>query len=212
MLVEKTVNDFLDELASNSPAPGGGSVAALCGAMAAGLNSMVCRLTIGKKKYVDVNDEMESILKKTEEYRNLYTKAIDEDTEAFNKVMAAFKLPKATDEEQKIRNEAIQKAYKEAAEVPLKVLEISSEILLFAKTTLIKGNQNSISDAAVSCLLIQSCAVGAIYNVVINLNSIEDPVIKSEMRAKLQKFSEIIEKENTEIKNIIHEFLFKNIS
>jgi methenyltetrahydrofolate cyclohydrolase len=212
MLIEKTVKEFLDEVASSSPAPGGGSIAALCGAMASALNSMVCRLTIGKKKYAEVNDEMEDILKKTEEYRDLYTRAIDEDTEAFNKVMAAFKLPKGTEDEQKLRNEAIQKAYLEAAEIPLKVLKLSSEILRFSKTTLLKGNQNSISDAAVCCLLIQTSAVGAIYNVAINLNSIDNPEIKNDIRGRLQIYSEKIEKENEEIKKITHEFLFKNIS
>jgi formiminotetrahydrofolate cyclodeaminase len=204
MLVEKTVKEFLDELASNSPAPGGGSVAALCGALATGLSSMVCRLTIGKKKYMDVSDEIQEILGKLEIYREDFTKLIDEDTSAFNSVMAAFKLPKETDEDKKIRDEEIQKATKLAAEIPLSVLKKSSEVIGLAKIVALKGNINSISDASVSCLLFQSAGLAALYNILINLGSIEDINFKNIISDETDKYSRLLESESNEIKQIVH--------
>ncbi len=97
MITAKSLNQFLDELASSSPAPGGGSVAALSGALGAALTSMVCRLTIGKKKYADVQNEMESVLRRSEELRSSFSELADQDTEAFNSVMKAFAMPKETD-------------------------------------------------------------------------------------------------------------------
>ncbi len=106
MLIDKTVSQFLDELASRSPAPGGGSVAALAGATGAALTSMVCNLTIGKKKYADVQDDMNAVLEQTELLRAELMQLIDKDTEAFNAVMSAFALPKGTEREQAVRSAA----------------------------------------------------------------------------------------------------------
>ena len=124
MLTEKAVSQFLDELASNSPAPGGGSVAALAGAAGAALASMVCNLTIGKKKYVDVQGEMVAVLQQTEALRNELAALIDKDTEVFNTVMAAYGLPKGTEQEQAARTAAIQEATKSATLVPLQVMTV----------------------------------------------------------------------------------------
>ncbi|MBI3764928.1 MAG: cyclodeaminase/cyclohydrolase family protein, partial [Ignavibacteriales bacterium] len=118
MLTEQSINKFLDELASGSAAPGGGSVAALSGALGAALMSMVCTLTVGKKKYLDVDAEMKTILTKSEELRRTFTTLIDQDTLAFNKVMEAYGLPKETDDQKALRTAAIQEATKEAALVP----------------------------------------------------------------------------------------------
>ena len=114
-LVDMNINEFLDELASNSPAPGGGSVAALSGALGTALSSMVCNLTIGKEKYEDVQDEIKDALEKSEQVRMQLTELIDKDTEAFNDVMKAFRMPKETEEQKERRRQAIQEGYITAA-------------------------------------------------------------------------------------------------
>ena len=174
MLTEKTISKFLDELASNSPAPGGGSVAALSGSLGAALTSMVCNLTIGKKKYLDVGLEMKNILAKAEELRKTFTLLIDQDTEAFNKVMEAYGFPKETDDQKALRSAAIQAATKEAALVPLRVMKHVIDGLALVKVVAEKGNTNSISDAGVSALMLHAAAESAALNVQINLNTITD--------------------------------------
>lgn len=185
MLTTKTVNDFLNEVAADSPAPGGGSVSALAGSLGAALTSMVCRLTIGKKKYVDVQAEMEDILKKSENLRAQLTSVIDEDTEAFNKVMNAFGFPKETDEQKSVRNEAIQNARKGATLVPLRLMDLCGEGIGLARTVAEKGNKNSLSDAGVSILLLQAAAQGAALNVRINLPGLEDKAFHDEAYEKV---------------------------
>lgn len=174
MLTERTVSQFLDELASNSPAPGGGSVAALAGAAGAALTSMVCNLTIGKKKYADVQNEMVTALQQSEQLRRELTLLIDKDTEAFNTVMAAFGLPKNTEQEQMARAAAIQDATKSATLVPLGVMNVCLQALHQARTVAQKGNKNSASDAGVAALMLQASCVGAALNVRINLNGLND--------------------------------------
>jgi len=120
---KKSLQTFLDELASPSPAPGGGSVAALAGALGAALTSMVCHLTIGKKKYADVEETMKAILKESEELRSRFTLLIDKDTEAFNKVMEAFTLPRDSEAQRSLREAAIASATKEATLIPLEVMK-----------------------------------------------------------------------------------------
>jgi formiminotetrahydrofolate cyclodeaminase len=180
MLTKKTVNDFLDDVASNSPAPGGGSVSALAGSLGAALTSMVCRLTIGKKKYADVQTEMESALKKSEDLRAKLTSVIDEDTEAFGKVMAAIGMAKESEEQRTQRNKAIQEATRSATLVPLKLMSLCEEGLGLARIVAEKGNKNSLSDAGVSLLLLQAAANGAALNVRINLPGLEDQKFRDE--------------------------------
>lgn len=174
MLVKQTVEQFLDELASNSPAPGGGSVAALAGALGAALTSMVSRLTIGKKKYADVESEIKKILDESERLRQRFTKLIDDDTLAFNKVMEAYGLPKDTDDQKALRSAAIQEATKEAALVPLEVMKHVIDALALAKVVAERGNANSVSDAGVSALMLHAACESAALNVQINLQSIND--------------------------------------
>jgi formiminotetrahydrofolate cyclodeaminase len=175
MLTDKTVIKFLDELASNSPAPGGGSVAALAGSLGAALTSMVCNLTVGKKKYLDVEQEMKNVIIKSEELRKTFTSLINQDTEAFNKVMEAFGLPRESDAQKALRTAAIQAATKEAALIPLRVMNHVVDALALAKVVAEKGNANSVSDAGVSALMLHAAAEGAALNVQINLSSITDP-------------------------------------
>lgn len=173
-LVEMKISEFIEELSSDSPAPGGGSVAALSGALSAALSSMVCNLTIGKEKYKDVEYDMENILERLQNIRKRLLEIIDEDTEAFNQVMDAFKLPKNTEEEKKVRKEKIQEALKKAALVPLETARLCAEIIEISKEVAEKGNKNSITDAGVSMIMADAGLKSAILNVKINLKSIED--------------------------------------
>ena len=174
MATKKTLAAFLDDLASSSPAPGGGSVAALSGALGSALTSMVCNLTIGKKKYAAVEEEMKKILLQTEEMRGIFTALIDKDTEAFNKVMEAFSLPKETEPQKALRSAAIREATKEATNVPLEVMKHCIDALALVQQVAAAGNVNSISDAGVSAHMLHAAVEGAALNVRINLNNLND--------------------------------------
>lgn len=193
MLMTKSVIDFLNEVASDSPAPGGGSVAALSGALGVALTSMVCRLTIGKKKYAEVQQEMEETLKRAEELRSRFSDLIQKDTEAFNAVMRAFGMPKETEEEKRARSAAIQETMKQATLVPLEVMELCTLALPLAKTVAEKGNVNSISDAGVSALMLEAAWAGAALNVRINLQTLEDTTFVEETKAKLGELQTKVE-------------------
>ena len=177
------VGEFTEVLSSSAPAPGGGSVSALCGALSAGLAAMVARLTRGKK-YAAVEGEMADMVKDADALREKLEKKVDEDTEAFNQVMAAFKLPKKTKAEQAARGAAIQEATKGATRVPFSVMELALEALRFCEPVAEKGNTNSASDAGVGAMLGLAAVRGAAYNVRINLIGIEDEAFRAEWRAK----------------------------
>lgn len=174
MLTKKTVGAFLDELASPSPAPGGGSVAALSGALGAALTTMVCNLTIGKKKYAEVETEMKKIKAEAEALRLKFTELIDQDTLAFNKVMEAYALPKESDAQKALRSAAIAAATKEATLVPLEVMKHCIDAMALAQQVASSGNANSVSDAGVGALMLHTACEGAALNVRINLNSLAD--------------------------------------
>jgi len=199
MLIDKTVTQFLDELASNSPAPGGGSVAALAGAAGAALASMVCNLTIGKKKYAEVQDEMKAVLEQTELLRKELTQLIDKDTEAFNSLMAAFGLPKGTEQEQSARSAAIQTATKAATLVPLSVMRTCEKGLLHARTVAQKGNKNSGSDAGVAALLLQAGCAGAALNVRTNLGGLNDTEFVQQIAQQSKEIARNVEKLSREV-------------
>lgn len=182
MLALKTVSDFIDHVASESPAPGGGSVSALGAALGAALTAMVCQLTIGKKKYEDVQAEMIETLGQADELRAKLTSLIDQDTEAFNKVMKAFGMPRGTDVEKQRRSEAIQDATREATLVPLEVMKLAEKALVLARVVAEKGNVNSISDAGVAGLMIRAACEGAAMNVRINLATLKDAAFIEETR------------------------------
>jgi len=177
------VGEFTEVLSSSAPAPGGGSVSALCGALSAGLAAMVARLTRGKK-YAAVEGEMADMVKDADALREKLEKKVDEDTEAFNQVMAAFKLPKKTKAEQAACGAAIQEATKGATRVPFSVMELALEALRFCEPVAEKGNTNSASDAGVGAMLGLAAVRGAAYNVRINLIGIEDEAFRAEWRAK----------------------------
>jgi methenyltetrahydrofolate cyclohydrolase len=170
----ETIGKFLDELASSAPTPGGGGAAALSGAMGAALVSMVCNLTIGKKNYEAVSEDLKKTLARAEALREELTKGIDEDVVAFNTLMGAYGLPKATDEEKAARTAAIQEALKTATLAPLATCKVCYEVIALSKEAADKGNLGVISDAGVAVLAanagLRSCAL----NVFINAKSIKD--------------------------------------
>jgi formiminotetrahydrofolate cyclodeaminase len=174
MPTEQTLKSFLNELASSSPAPGGGSVAALAGALGSALTSMVCHLTIGKKKYAAVEGEAKRVLAASEQLRLTFTALVQKDSAAFRKVMEAYGLPKDNDAQKALRSAAIQEATKEAALVPLEVMKHCIDAHALAQEVASKGNQNSISDAGVSALLLHTACEAAALNVRVNLTTIAD--------------------------------------
>ncbi|MBN2394917.1 MAG: cyclodeaminase/cyclohydrolase family protein [Candidatus Atribacteria bacterium] len=197
MLGDKSVNEFLKELSSSAPVPGGGSVAALSASLASALTEMVANLTIGKKGFETVNDEMEKISQESSHYREKFLKDIDKDAEVFSQVMSAFKLPKNTQEEIDHRKGVIQEEFKEAALVPLEVAEDVVQFMDVIAKVVEMGNKNAISDGAVAAIMARSATLGALYNVKINLQSIKDETFVNETTEKVQLLESLaIEKEN----------------
>lgn len=209
MATRKTMRAFLDEVASSSPAPGGGSVAALAGALGAALTSMVCHLTVGKKKYADVEDEMKKVLEQSEHLRVQFTELIERDTMAFNKVMEAFALPKDTDPQKALRSAAIREATKEATLVPLEVMKHCIDALALARAVASHGNVNSVSDAGVAAYMLHGALESAALNVRINLNGLNDPEFvgwKQDEVASLRSTSAVVLEE---IQSVVDERLQK---
>jgi len=172
--LNKTVTQFLDELASKAPVPGGGSGAALGGALAAGLASMVCNLTIGKKKYANVQDEIQELLGKSEALRTQLMELLQADTEVYLKISAAYKMPRETDEEKTARTEAIQAALVDATDVPMRIAHACVEVLDLCTPIAEKGNLGAVSDAGVAGLLAEASLRSAALNVMINLAALKD--------------------------------------
>ena len=188
------INDFLDLLSTDSPAPGGGSVAALGGAISSSLVSMVANLTINNKKYIKVHDLMNDVAIKAQSLKNQLNYLINEDTEAFNKIMEAFKLPKKSDVEIHTRLNSIQNATMYAIEVPFKTLKLIYDVLILSEDIIDKGNKNSFSDSGVAVEIAIASAKSAIMNIKINLNEITDKNYKKDIRIKLSKINTNINK------------------
>ncbi len=193
---------FLDEVASSSPAPGGGSVAALSGALGAALTSMVCNLTKAKQGYESVQDEIAEVLEKSEGLRKDLIDLIDKDTDAFNEVMKSLKMPKETEDQKEERRNAMQTAFKQAAEVPLETARKCVQILDVAQVVAEKGNKNSISDAAVSALMAQTGVQAAMLNVRINLTSIKDTKYVQQVTTELHELLQNAMQKSAEILGI----------
>jgi formiminotetrahydrofolate cyclodeaminase len=173
-LVNMPIKDFCNELASSSPAPGGGSTGALAGALAASLATMVTNLTIGKKKYREVEEKMQGIKEEAESLMSKMLILIDDDTNAFNKVMDAFRMPKGSQDEKTARSKAIQDAMKGASEVPLEIAKLSVKIASLCNKVAKEGNENAVTDAGVGARLCEASYFAGVYNVRINLTSIKD--------------------------------------
>lgn len=187
MLKDLSVKDFVAETASDSPAPGGGSVSALAAAQAAALLGMVANLTVKSKNYTDVHEEMKPLVDELAKYHEEFTDFIDKDANSFNGVIDAFKLPKSTDEEKAARSAKIQEEYKNAANVPFTVGMKTVELIDYAEKLVEKGNKNAITDVGVGVLNIKLAVTGAFYNVKINLGSIKDEAYVKDLKDKMAK-------------------------
>ena len=174
MITDSTIETFLDELASAAPTPGGGSAAAIMGAMGAALVAMVCNLTIGKKGYEQHDAEMRDVLAQCEARRARLTAMVAEDVAAFDSLMAAYKLPKAADDEKAARSAAIQSALQRATQVPLDCAKECAEVVRLSGRAAEVGNQNVISDAGVGVLAAWAALRSAVLNVNINAPSLKD--------------------------------------
>ena len=194
-----TVREFADELSSDSPAPGGGSVAALSGALSAALSSMVANLTFGKKGYERKNSLMEEVASEAQEMKRRYLDLIDRDTEAFNTFMDAMKMPKKSDEEKALRDRAMEEAAKDATRIPLETLRLTERLCELAAVVGRKGNPNAASDAAVAAVMAEAAAESAALNVMINLPGIRDSRFTEEAARETEEILDRVKKERKRI-------------
>jgi Methenyl tetrahydrofolate cyclohydrolase len=174
MLSELTIKEFLEKVSSASPTPGGGSVAALSTALAASLTEMVANLTIEKKGYGDVEEEMKVVAQDAFRLKSKLVSAIDKDSNAYNDVITAIKLPGNSEAEKRYREEMIQRSLKQATLVPMAVAEDAIRVMELAGKTVAKGNENTISDGATGVMMARTAVLSALYNVKINLRTIKD--------------------------------------
>jgi formiminotetrahydrofolate cyclodeaminase len=183
--LDKPVIQFLDELASNAPVPGGGSTAALTGALAAALVSMVGNLTVGKRRYASVEEDVKALLGRSESLRRRLADLLESDTQVYGSLSKAYKLPRNTEEQKAARTAAIQAALKEAEFVPMQIAEACVEVLDLCAPMAEKGSRLAVSDAGVAALLAEGGLRSAALNVLINLNSIRDEEFVRREQAKL---------------------------
>ena len=183
-LAELKTAGFVDLLASDAPAPGGGSAAALEGALGAALTAMVCSLTVGKKKYAEYEELAKSAQEKANGLKARFVDVMDRDTEAFNVVSAAFGMPKATDEEKAARSAAIQRGLEGCTKTPFEMMELAVEALELTASVLGKSNDSAASDLGVSALSLRAAIQGAWLNVLINIGSLKDQELAADYRQK----------------------------
>lgn len=198
---EQTIQDFCSQLAAGTPAPGGGAAAAVAGAMGASLVAMMAGLTVGREKFAAVNDEMQHAQEVGQREAAALLVCADEDQESFDQVMAAFALPKGSDEEKKARTQAVQAGYKAATHSPLNTMEHCLVVMRYALAVAQKGNPNALSDAYVGYLTAAAGFEGALWNVAINLGSIKDEAFKQEAISKVNR----LRTEKEEIAEAIHD-------
>jgi formiminotetrahydrofolate cyclodeaminase len=190
LLKDRSLEDFSGELAAASAAPGGGSAAALSGALGAALVSMVCRLTLGKKEYEEYEEELKEVLALSEDLRKNLVNAVDVDAAAYGMVMEAFALPRQPDEEKAVRREAIQKAFREACESPRKTSLWCLDVLRLCARVSGKVNVNAASDLGVGANQALAGLEGAAMNVLINLPSIKDEEYTDHLREEVEETEE----------------------
>jgi glutamate formiminotransferase/formiminotetrahydrofolate cyclodeaminase len=206
-LLKLSLREFANAISLDSPTPGGGSTAALCAALSAALSAMVANLTVGKKGYEEVLGEMKEAALKAQNLKDDLLRAVDEDAQAFNKVIEAFGLPKGSEQQVKEKDEALEKASKLATLVPLGVLEKCVPLLELAKLVAQKGNKNSLSDAGVAGLIAEAAAAGAFYNVKINLPGIRDENFKVETLKKGDELMSTVSRLGAEIRGLVEQQL-----
>lgn len=174
----------MEKTAANEAVPGGGSSSALNAAIASALGEMVANLTIGKKKYADVEERMRELAAEMSTYRSRFVNDIDRDADAYRQVMEAYRLPKESEEESKVRDEKIQQAMKNASLVPMEVAETALEMLMLLAETMEKGNSNAVTDGLVGAMTCRTAIMGALFNVRTNLGGIADDAFVGLMTKK----------------------------
>lgn len=203
MYIEETLHRYLDDLASAQPAPGGGSTSALSGAMGAALASMVCRITAGKDAYADVQQEIEELLSKTEYLRGKFQQLMQEDIEAYGRLATSYQLPRETNEERAHRSERIQKQLREAALVPLEVVECAADLIKSCQRIAEIGSVAVLSDIATGAILAASAGKGAAFMVRINLRSMKDQRLALEIEDRLKAALTVLEASVDQVTNIV---------
>lgn len=211
-LVDMNLKDFIDEVSMDSPAPGGGSIAALSGALGASLSSMVANLTIGKKGYEKHYEELKNAAIECQKLKDLLVKSVDADTEAFNLIIEAIRMPKKTPEQKDAREASLQKAYKEATNVPLSTLILCKKALEQIIIIAEKGNKNSISDAGVAALTANTGAKGAAMNVKINLEPITDNDFNKSTLLEAEKFEKEAEELTQKTVELVNKVIYEPLS
>lgn len=205
MYLDKSLQEYLDDLASDRPTPGGGSTAALSGAMGAALTCMVARLTLGKADYVQVQPEIEIIIERVERLRTRFQQLIQADIEAYGQLSACFKLPRITSEEKAARTKAIQQQLVEAALVPLEMAECAAELIHYCQRVAEIGNKNVLSDIGVAATLALTAGSGAAWMVKTNVQILKDQTQADELNARLQTTLETISVGKQRVVDIVGE-------
>jgi formiminotetrahydrofolate cyclodeaminase len=203
MYIDQTLHHYLDDLASSQPAPGGGSAAALSGAMGAALAGMVSRLTLGKEEYAGVQQEIEGLLRQTEKLRLRFQQLMQEDIEAYGRLSASYKLPRETGEERATRSTAIQERLVEAALVPLEVTECSAELIQCCQRIAEIGNATVLSDVMMGAILASCAGEGAALMVRINLRAMKNEKLVAELGERLSRALTVISESLQRIKSIV---------
>ena len=199
MLKDLSLKAFANDVDSEEAVPGGGSVSALAGCLAASLTAMVAALTLRKEKFRRVAPQMAEIREKATALQQELLDAVDKDADSYRQVLAAFRLPKATDEEKNERSAAIQAAFKRAAEVPLEVAQAALGVIDLAGQAVREGNPDMITDAGVGVLMARSAALGALMNVAINLGSLKDRVVVEALLGRVKRMQSDVIRKETEI-------------
>lgn len=207
MLSEMLLKGFIEKVSSAEPVPGGGSVAALCAALSAALIEMVLNITKNKKSNDKAESEIYHFIDKLEHLKTEFLENIDRDASAFAQVMDAYRLPKNTESEKKFRRDAIEKALKWAAQIPMEVAEKAFQLFELSRYIVLHGNKNAITDSAVSVVLARGAIISALYNVRINLASIKDEGFKKEMEVKTINLQEETIKKEKEILDIVDKIM-----
>jgi methenyltetrahydrofolate cyclohydrolase len=207
MITQSSMEKFLDDLAGGNPTPGGGSAAAIMGAMGAALVSMVCNVTIGKKGYEGVEAEMRAVLHESEKVRKRLTDMVAEDIAAFDSIMAAYKLPKATDEDKATRSAEIQAGLRRATETPLDCARVCAEVIVLARRASEHGYLNVISDGGVGVLAGFTGLRSAALNVYINAPALKDRAFAERATAELESLVEFCAAESEAVYKIVRKKL-----
>jgi len=203
MLSDMTVTGFSERTASGDPLPGGGSVSALAAALGAALAEMVANLTVGREKYARHEAAMQALRDEAAQLRRAMLACIDRDAEAYQQVLSAFRLPKGDDAQKARRKEAVQEGFKQAARVPLSVAADALRVQELALEAVSKGNRNVFSDGVVAALMAKSAVLGALSNVKINLEAIEDPAFVEDFTRRARKIRQQLDAAEPQLQSLL---------